>query len=121
MVIFKDEKDLVNTLNDYFGLIKKVINGETNENQFINQNSSFYYLHALDGHESDEEEKILFTKYHKEIGFLKDIQEKIFNNICSDEDSKKEIFITHGRINLKEAINQLREKYYQTFEEKENL
>jgi hypothetical protein len=116
MVIFRDEKDLVMTLENNIALVKRTINGEIDQAHFIEEHTGFYYAYALDGHESDEEEKLLFEKYYKEIDFFKDVQETILNNICSDEESTKEIYIVNGRINVKEAINRLKEKYFQTFE-----
>jgi hypothetical protein len=69
----------------------------------------FPRYYALDGHESDDEEKQLFKKYAKRIQAHLKLSEKVLSSLCSDEDSVNEQYIKAGRIGSKDALVRLQE------------
>ena len=108
MVIFDSEIDLTKQLENHFQIVNDFANGELSYEEFENKYNSFYYYYALDGHESDEEEKILLKIYSDKIEFFEKVSPILFG-ICSDEDSVKEIYINAGRYNSEVAKNKIKQ------------
>lgn len=97
MEIFKSESDLVRTLDLHDSLVLKCVDGELNFRAFCDKYHSFYYYYALDGHESDDEERQLLVKYESRILPHRIIATEILGRVCSDEDSTKPAYIKAGR------------------------
>lgn len=106
--MFEDENALVTLLEKYKQLLIKVINDEITIDFFFREYGNFYYYYALDGHESDTEEKELLLKYDKDIEVFRVVQEEIFNRICDDELAVLDIYIANQRISAKHAIDELK-------------
>jgi len=97
MEMFESESDLVRTLDHNDSLVLKCVDGELTFREFRDKYQCCYDHCALDGHESDDEEKKLLVKYESRILPHRLISEKIFQYICSDEDSTKPVYIKAGR------------------------
>jgi hypothetical protein len=62
--------------------------------------------YALDGHESDSEEKTLLKSYDNRIALHREIWETIIGDeLCSDADAVKEEYIRAGRFGSEEAYD----------------
>lgn len=109
MNIFKSETELVNTLNIYDSLVLQCASGKISFWDFTEKYNDFYSYYALDGHESDEEENLLFEKYKDRIKPHEVIAYEILGKVCSDEDAKKQIYINAGRFGSEVAIQKLKE------------
>ena len=97
MVIFDSETDLLDTLQKHFLIVNDFIEDRISYDEFNKEYNDFYFYYALDGHESDHEEKLLLQKYFNKIEFFNEVT-SILSEICSDEDSVKDIYINAGRI-----------------------
>lgn len=109
MVIFKSENDLLNYLDVHDDLIQKCASGLIPFWDFCKKYNNFYWFCALDGHESDEEERQLLEKYEPRILRHRIVAEEILSGVCSDEDAKKPIYIKAGRFGSEIAVVRLRE------------
>ena len=116
MIIFDSESDLVNTLQKQFYVVADFAEGRIPCDEFDQKYNSFYYSYALDGHESDEEEKLLLQKYSDKIDFYEKLS-SIICGICSDEDFLKEIYINTGRYSSEVALLKIKQlvNSYKTF------
>lgn len=110
MIMLENENELLKLIDQKKGLLKKVVNDQMPIDLFYKEYNWFYGTYVLDGHESDDEERELLLKYDSEIELFRRVEEEIFNRICSDEDSKRQIYIQHGRISAEKAIEVLKSK-----------
>ena len=108
MEIFESEIDLIKQLENHFQIISDFAYGEISYKEFDDKYNSFYYYYALDGHESDEEEKILLKKYSDKIELFEKVS-SILSGICSDEDSVKDIYIKSGRYSSEVSKNKIKQ------------
>ena len=76
---------------------------------FLNEYGYPIGEYALDGHESDEEEKILLRKNANSLKLHMEITEIILNKLCTNEQAKESAYIQAGRIGPKEAFVLLKE------------
>jgi hypothetical protein len=97
MVVFDSENDLVKYLDVHDDLIRRCASGLLSFWDFYEKYNNFYRYCALDGHESDEEERLLIDKYEPRILPHRIVAEEIFSIVCFYEDAKKPIL---GRIEL---------------------
>ena len=108
MEIFDSEIDLLKQLENHFQIINDFVKGKISYKEFEEKYNSFYYHYALDGHESDGEEKKLLKKYSEKIEFFEKVS-SILSGICSDEDSRKEIYIKAGRYSSEVSKNKIKQ------------
>ena len=109
MVIFESENELLNYLDVHDNLIRKCANGQLPFWDFYEKYNNFYWYCALDGHESDEEERQLLEKYEPRILPHRIVAEEIFSGVCSDEDVRKPNYIKAGRFGSDAAVGRLRD------------
>ena len=115
MIIFRDEQDIVTKLNEHDELILQCSRGELSWSDFLSRYNDFPWYYALDGHESDEEEKILLQRYKKRIDTHLAFADQFLSYLCKDEDSKKEEYIKAGRFGTDVASDKIKTfvlKYY---------
>ncbi len=117
MVIFDSESELIDALQKYFEIVDEFAEGRTSFIEFNKKYNAFYFYYALDGHESDDEERLLLKKYRVKVEFFEEVT-SILSGICSDEDAVKDIYINAGRYNsqvakskLKELVNSYRDNF----------
>ncbi len=110
MIMFESENHLKRLIQQKKDLLRKVINDQISTDSFYKEYDWFYNAYALDGHESDDEERNLLLEYDSEIEIFRIVEEEIFNRICSDDDSKREIYIQQGRISAKGAVDELKNR-----------
>ena len=98
MVMFESENDLIQKLNEHFIYARDFALKNISFKEFEKCYNDFYFVYALGGHESDEEEKVLLEKYKSKILFHDKVA-GILSNLCSDEDGLKESYKNAGRYN----------------------
>jgi hypothetical protein len=104
MVIFKSESDFLETIAHYDNLVRLCNEEIIDFEHFLKEYNYFYSYLALDGHESDSEEKILFQKYMHRIEPHRKIYDEILTNLCSDNDAELEIYQKSGRFGRIRAL-----------------
>ncbi len=102
MIIFESEPDILSTIDKYDEIIKNRIAGKITFQQFLDQYNDFYDFYALDGHESDLEEREPLKKYQNGIVPHREVI-KMLSGLCSDEDTKKS-YIRANRFGSAEAL-----------------
>lgn len=110
MIILESEEELKRLIAQKKELLEMVVNDQISIDSFYEKYDWFYGAYVLDGHESDEEERELLLKYDNDIELFRKVEEEIFNRICSDEDSQREIYAQNGRISAKKAIDELKNR-----------
>lgn len=107
MVIFESEADLLLSLDQHDQLVRECVRGEVAFDRFVEKYNNFYALCALDGHESDEEERALLEKYAERIEPHRIIAFEILGQVCADEDSVRESYKQAGRFGSAEGVAML--------------
>lgn len=107
MVIFESESDLLASLDRHDDLVRQCACGEKSFDDFCAEYHDYYAFCALDGHESDQEERALLEKYEKRIDVHRIVAEDILGGVCSDADAKLEIYQRAGRFGSEEAVRRL--------------
>ena len=114
--IFQSEEILLFLLGEYDQLILKCVSGDISFQEFLYKYGDSYMVYALDGHESDPEERCLLEAHEDRIAPHREIWERILaDGVCSDEDARKEMYIRAGRFGSDEGMRRLREigeKYF---------
>jgi hypothetical protein len=108
MLMFKSEVDLLEALATHDELVRACVSGRLPFDTFCEKYHDFYAFYALDGHESDDEERLLFEKYADRIEPHRAIAEDVLGLVCSDEDAKREIYKQAGRFDSVEAVEKMR-------------
>jgi hypothetical protein len=108
--IFGSEEELLSTLDQYDRLVRDCAAGRISFQEFIDRYDTFYMTYALDGHESDPEEKELLVVHKDRIAPHRKIWERIIGGgLCADEDARKESYIQAGRFGSDEGLRRLKE------------
>ena len=82
--MFDSEADLLATLASYDELVRRCSAGEIPFESFCEKYNDFYWRCALDGHESDGQERALLEKYAQRIAPHRFIAEEILGRLCAD-------------------------------------
>lgn len=114
MLMFESESDLLQTINKHDALVRQCINGKIGFWDFCEKYNNFYAHCALDGHESDDEERFLLEKYINRIEPHRVIAHEILGQVCSDEDAEIEAYKLAGRFGSAEALSRLRHVKFST-------
>jgi hypothetical protein len=107
MKMFNTESDLLTAVSHHDDLVRQCVAGYLSFEQFLEKYDDFYWAHALDGHESDDEERALLTKHEDRIRPHRIIAEEILGQVCSNEDAQREIYREAGRFGPAEAVVRL--------------
>ncbi len=110
MRIFASEEELLSTLDRHDQLVRDCVSGRISFQEFLNRYDIFYMTYALDGHESDPEEKERLEAHEDRIAPHRKIWERIIGGgLCADEDARKDSYIQAGRFGADEGLRRLRE------------
>lgn len=112
MVIFQSEADLLNAIAAHDGLVKQCVSGHLTFLLFCEQYRNFYAYYALDGHESDDEERALLLKYDHLIEPHRVIAYEILGRVCSDADALLDSHKQSGRFGSVEALERLKNVHF---------
>ncbi|MCX9158593.1 hypothetical protein OPU71_20970 [Niveibacterium sp. 24ML] len=105
--MFESEADLLETIAQHDALVRQCVAGKLSFFEFCEKYNNFYAYWALDGHESDEEERALLEKHDNLIEPHRVIAYEILEKLCSDEDAKLGSYINAGRFGSLEATKRL--------------
>ena len=108
MQMFQSEADLLNELSVHDELVRQCAGGQLSFDRFCERYRDFYAFYALDGHESDEEERLLLEKYARRIEPHRVVAEEILGQVCSDADAELEQYQRAGRFGSAEAVARLK-------------
>ncbi|MGB7210311.1 MAG: hypothetical protein WBD27_16775 [Pyrinomonadaceae bacterium] len=106
--IFKSEEEFLRVVDKHDQLIQQCAQGIITFKDFLQKYDGFYGYYALDGHESDEDERSMFQRYEGRIRPHEEIAQEIFQFLCSDEDAARDIYIKAGRFGSSEGLRRLR-------------
>ncbi len=106
--MFESEEEFLRIIDKHDVLIQQCANGEITFANFLEKYGNFYGYYALDGHESDENERAMFERFEKRLGPHEEIVNEIYQYLCSDEHAKREIYIKAGRFGNDEGFRRLR-------------
>lgn len=99
---------MLSTIERHNQIIRACISGEITFQEFLSHYYDFYYYYALDGHESDLEERALIEKHENRILLHRKVCEML-SGLCSDEDAMKDSYIQANRFGSEEALRRLKE------------
>jgi len=106
--MFESESELLEKISEHDDLIRLCAQGKISLPEFRLKYRNFYSNYALDGHESDEEEKAIFKKHEKRIEPHLIVEYEILGKICPDSDAALEVYKNAGRIGSAEAVERLK-------------
>jgi hypothetical protein len=108
--MFESESDLLSTLEKHARLIDDCASERISFSGFLEKYDTFYMTYALDGHESDRDERTLFETYENRIAPHREVWERIIGGgLCADEDAEKESYIQANRFGSDEGLKRLKE------------
>jgi hypothetical protein len=108
MTIFASESELLETLAEIEAALEQAAHsgsGSFREHYF--KAGHLYGYYAIDGHESDEEERRLLAKHAERIARIEEALDSA-DGLCAEEDAQKEIYRKAGRYGADEAARRLR-------------
>ena len=108
MLMFESEARLLETLTTHDALVRECVDGQLSFDAFCEEYHDFYAFYALDGHESDEEERALLDKHEARIEPHRVIAEDILGLVCSEEDAERDSYQRAGRFGSVEAVQRMR-------------
>ena len=109
MKIFSSEQDLVATLDKYDDLVLACASGAVSFEEFERAYDSFYWRDALDGHESDEEERSWFARHASRISLHAEVCEEVLARLTTEEYAASPQYAAKGFIGPGGAVAVLRE------------
>ena len=101
------EERLLQELDVHDELVARYVRGELNWAEFDRAYDSFYSRYPLDGHESDDEERLLFAKHAPRISLHREIWE-VLTKMTDDDHLGKASTVAGGFIGTAEAAHQIR-------------
>jgi hypothetical protein len=107
MVIFASESELADILDKADAMIAACVEGALDFRAFHQQLGHLHGYYALDGHESDDEEREILAQYRARIEWIERVLDEV-GAVCADEDATKEAYIKAGRFGPAEALRRLR-------------
>lgn len=107
MVSFESENELLQTVAALDSLVARCLAGELPFEEFVGAYADFYMSYALDGHESDDQERALLKKH---AGLIEPHQRvsEVLGRLCSDADAGLDSYKQAGRIGSGEALALIR-------------
>ncbi|MET1078926.1 MAG: hypothetical protein ABWY06_13010 [Pseudomonas sp.] len=107
MEMFESESSLLDAIAAHDELVRRCVRGDISFDDFCREYNDFYAYYALDGHESDDEERELLLKHDAIIEPHRVIAYDILGRVCSDEDAQLEPYKQAGRFGSIEALRLL--------------
>lgn len=102
----KDE--LKNLLLAYSILVNKLNNNQIRLKEFEKEYNNFYYVYALDGHESDEQEKEFLKEFKSAVYFHEKIQTHALDLLFYDIENR-EIYLKAGRLDEEQVLKRIKQ------------
>lgn len=100
-------EELREALRHFTSLVVSVGKGGISLDRFLESYQSFYHYYALDGHESDAEERRLLDEQAEAIELHRRVLEEVLNLVCTTGDWDKAALNRIGRIDREQAQQKL--------------
>jgi len=107
MLMFASEVEFQRLLHEHDELVRRCAHGEMSFNDFCDKYNNYWSFYALDGHESDDEERTILERYEDRIELHWLIAFDILGQLCSEEDAQREVYIQAGRFDSTVAQQRL--------------
>ncbi len=108
MIMFKDESDLLELIAAHDRLVVQCASGALGFDTFMQKYDTFPMRCALDGHESDEEERQLLARHATRCTPHLRIWNEILTRVCAEEHAQKPEYARAGWLGRAEATKILR-------------
>jgi hypothetical protein len=95
--MFASEVEIQQSLDQHDELVRQCALGEITFTDFCDKYNNYWSFYALDGHESDDEERAILDRYEDRIELHRLIAFDILGQLCSEEDALRDIYIQAGR------------------------
>ena len=98
-------------------LVEHFVKHELDIEEFVKEYGNYFYYEALDGHEADEEQSVIFNEFSEAITFDQLVQQEIVDKVFIGPPELEDEYLKSGRISKSEAIEKLRTylNEYQSF------
>lgn len=100
----KTEAELETLLEKLYGLVASCVSGQLTIDQFFEEYGYPIGEYALDGHESDEDERAVLRKHEKQMKLHFEITEVILHRLCTRDQARENAYRKAGRIGPEEAL-----------------
>jgi hypothetical protein len=107
MEMFESEQSLLDAIAAHDDLVRLCVREDISFDDFCGRYHDFYAFYALDGHESDDEERELLLKHDALIEPHRVIAYDILGRVCSDHDAQLDSYKQAGRFGSAEALKLL--------------
>jgi hypothetical protein len=107
MLMFASEVEIQLSLAEHDELVRQCAYGEIPFDHFCDKYNNYWSFYALDGHESDDEEREILERYEDRIELHRLIAFDILGQLCSEEDAKRDIYVQAGRFGAAVAQQRL--------------
>jgi len=97
MLMFASEVEIQRSLAEHDDIVRRCAQREVTFEQFCDEYNNYWSFYALDGHESDDEEREILRRYEDRIELHRLIAFEVLGQLCSEADARREIYIQAGR------------------------
>jgi hypothetical protein len=101
------ETELLRLLDTHDSLVRQCITGRISLDEFLRKYNNFPFAYALDGHESDPDEKAMLRRYARRIDFHFGVMRSL-SGLCSEEEAQNPLYIKAGRFPPAIALQHLK-------------
>jgi hypothetical protein len=105
--MFDSEADLLAELDRHDALVRRCVGGAISFAQFLDEYRDFHARFALDGHESDAQERLWLDRHAARIRPHELIRLDVLAHVCSDADAQRPAYVNAGRFGAAEALRRL--------------
>lgn len=107
MANFTSEIDLLNALSTHDDLVRRCVRGDIDFGEFVRLYDDFWWQHALDGHESNDAERMLLERHASRILLHQRIAEDVLAPLACASDAGQQTYQRAGRIGSHDALVRL--------------
>lgn len=109
MIIFKSEDELLNLIEKHNQFVCECAKGSITFEVFCEKYNNFYEAYALDGHESDEEERAFLVQHEAKINPHRIIASEILSRVFFESKVNSEVYKVAGRFSPEVAQEKLQQ------------
>jgi hypothetical protein len=97
MLMFASEAEIQKSLAEHDELVRRCVENDITFEHFCEKYNNYWSFYALDGHESDDEEREILDRYEDRIELHRQIAFDVLGPLCAEEDAVKDVYIQAGR------------------------
>ena len=103
--VYKNE--LINALKRATSLVGRLVSKEISIEQFVDEYDNFFYYEALDGHESNAQQRLLLSEFAEVVSFHERVQH-VIDLVYLGSSKQKQQYVDAGRVDLESAEQKIR-------------